>query len=368
MSLKKAFITLIIILGIFALAAWFGYRYFIVYMTAKYRAAYKMPPTVVQIQAVKRQNWQKTILATGSLSAAEGITVTPEVSGRITNIFFKSGTYVTEGTPLIQLYQKIVQAQLDKAKAQLELHRANLRRFTELYKKGYYDKADLDKAAAIVKSNIADVNNTQAQLDQTTIKAPFSGRLGLRQISIGDYLSPGSAVVDLQSIDPIRVDFNVPEIYLGQIKIGDKTTITSRALKNQVYTGIIYAFNSKIDPNSRMLGVRANVPNPNHLLVPGTFVEVTVYLGQPDILMMIPQTAVVYSLEGNYVYLMKNHKAVKTPITLGQKLDDNRIIVVKGLQVGDPVIIGGQEKLHDGAAVMTEAEAQAMTKKQQQHK
>jgi len=368
MSVKKTFITLIIILGIFALAAWFGYRYFIVYMTAKYRAAYKMPPTVVQIQAAKRQNWQTTILATGSLSAAEGITVTPDVSGRVTNIFFKSGTYVTKDTPLIQLYQKIVQAQLDKAKSQLALDQANLARFTALYKKGYYDKADLDKAAAIVEIDIANVNSTRAQLEQTTIKAPFSGRLGLRQISIGDYLSPGSAVVDLQSIDPIRVDFNVPEIYLGQIKIGDKTTITSRALKNQVYTGIIYAFNSKVDPNSRMLGVRANVPNQNHLLVPGTFVEVTVYFGRPDILMMVPQTAIVYSLEGNYVYLMKNHKAVKTPVTLGQKLDDNRIIVVKGLQVGDPVITGGQEKLHDGAAVMTEPEMQQMMKKRQRTK
>jgi len=365
--LRKKITIALIIIGILALAAWFGYRYFMTLMIAKYMAAYKPPPTVVQIQNAKKQTWQPTIKATGSLSAGEGITVTTEVPGRITKIFFKSGTFVTKNTPLIQLYQKIIQAQLDKAKSQLALDKANLVRFTALFKKGYYDKADLDKAKAQVEGDQADVNHSQAQLDQTTIKASFSGRLGLRQISLGDYLNPGNPIVDLQAIDPIRVDFNIPEIYLGQIKIGNKITITSRALKDQTYTGKVFALNSKVDPNSRMLGMRAHIPNKNHSLVPGTFVEVTVYLEDAQTPIVIPQTAVLYSLEGSYVYLMKNHKAVKTPITLGQKLDDNRIIVAKGLQVNDPIIIGGQEKLHDNDAVMTSTEAQQMTQKQKKH-
>lgn len=360
---KKITITLII-LGILALAVWFGYRYFIILMIAKYRAAYKMPPTVVQIYKATKQPWQPTIEATGSLSADEGVTLTTEVPGRITEIYFKSGTYVETGTPLVQLYPKIIQAELAGAKAKLAVDQANLERFTKLFKKGFYDKASLDKATATVEEDQATIDNYQAQLDQLTIKAPFSGRLGLRQVSLGDFLNTGNPIVDLQAIDPIRVDFNVPEIYLGQIKTGDKITITSRAISDKVYEGNIYAFNSKIDPNSRMLGVRAHVPNKDHILVPGTFVEVTVYLNKAQQPIIIPQTAVIYSLESSYVYLMKNHKAIKTPITVGQKLDDNRIIVTKGLQAGDPIIVGGQEKLHDNDAVMTQQEAQQMTEKQ----
>jgi len=359
---KKITITLII-LGILAIAIWFGYRYFMILMIAKYRAAYKMPPTVVQLYTAKKQNWQSTIEAIGSLSAGEGVTLTTEVPGRITKIYFQSGKYVEAQTPLVQLYPKIIQAQLDKAKSNLALHKADLKRFNKLFKKGFYDKADLDKAKATVAGDQADVDNYQAQLNQTTIKAPFSGRLGLRQVSLGDYLNPENPIVDLQAIDPIRVDFNVPEIYLDQIKIGNKITTTSRALQNKVYTGKIYAFNSKIDPNSRMLSVRANIPNKKHVLVPGTFVEVTIYIGKTQKPIIIPQTAIIYSLEENYVYLMKNHKAIKTTVTLGQKLDDNRIIVIKGLQINDKIIIGGQEKLHNNSAVMTQKEAQQMMKK-----
>ena len=365
--LRKKITVTLIILGILALTAWFGYRYFIILMIAKYRAAYKMPPTVVQIYKATKQSWQHTTEAIGSLSAAEGVTLATEVPGRITKIYFKSGTYVEAGTPLIQLYPKIIQAELDGAKAKLVADQADLKRFIKLFKKGFYDKSHLDKAKATVEGDQAAVNNYQAQLDQLTIKAPFSGQLGLRQVSLGDFLGMGNPIVDLQAIDPIRVDFNVSEIYLGQIKTGDKITITSRAVKNKIYEGKIYAFNSKIDPNSRMLGVRAHIPNKDHALIPGTFVEVTVHLGKAQQPIIIPQTAILYSLEGSYVYLMKNHKAIKTQITLGQKLDNNRVIVTKGLQVGDPIIFGGQEKLHDNAAVMTPQEAQQMMEKKKKH-
>lgn len=364
---KKITITLIV-LGILALAVWFGYRYFMILMIAKYRAEYKMPPTVVQIHKATKQPWQPTIEAIGSLSADEGVTLTTEVAGRITQIYFKSGTYVKANTPLVQLYPKIIQAELNGAKAQLAVDKVNLGRFTKLFKKGFYDKASLDKAKATVEGDQAKVDNYQAQLDQLTIKAPFSGRLGLRQVSLGDFLNTGDPIADLQAVDPIRVDFNVPEIYLGQIKPGYKITITSRAVKDKIYEGTIYAFNSKVDPNSRMIGVRAHVPNKNFALVPGAFVEVTAYIDKAQQPIIIPQTAVLYSLEGSYVYLMKNHKAIKTPITVGEKLDDNRIIVVKGLHAGDPIIVGGQEKLHDNDTVITQDEYEKQQKKTEKAK
>lgn len=359
--MRKRLIISIIIICLILVTTWFGYNYFFATSKSQIRQAY---PTVVTTETAQQRQWQEKIQEIGSLSTSEGIVVAPETSGRVTQIYFKSGQYVEANTPLVQLYPDIIKAQLAKAKATLKLSTANLQRYTTLYKKGYYNIADLEKAKATVQEDQADVDNYQAKLEQTLIQAPFSGQLGLRQISLGDYLNAGDAIVNLQALDPIRVDFNVPEIYIDQIKKGDKITLTSAALSNQVYTGSIYAFDSKIDENARTLGVRARVPNEGHKLIPGTFVEVTIYLGKPVNQIIIPATAIVYQLDGNYVYLMKNHKAVKTQVTLGQKLDDNQVIITNGIKIGDTVITEGQLKLFDDSPVITEEEFQQMQKTQ----
>ncbi len=319
--------------------------------------AQQMPPVVVKVVSAQQKTWEESIQETGSLSAFDGIMLSSEVNGRITHIYFKSGQDVTQGQPLIEIFPDIVKAELEKAQAQLQKSKLDYQRNYKLYKKGFVDKAILDGYIATRDSAQADVNNYTAQLDQHIIKAPFSGNIGLRLVSLGDYVSTGQNLVSLQSLDPIRVDFSVPQKYINAISVGDKASITSQAFST-TYTGKVYAKDSIVDANTRMINIRATINNPKHILVPGTFVEVALTVTHPQPVIVIPQTAVVYSVGGNYVYVMRDHKAVKTQVTLGNTIADNMLIVTKGLKSGDQVISQGQMKLFDGYPVMTEQEYQ----------
>jgi membrane fusion protein (multidrug efflux system) len=322
----------------------------------------KLPPTVVQVVKAQQKQWQPSIEATGSLSAFNGIMLSAEVAGRITKIHFVSGKYVHAGELLLEIYPNVIQAQLAHSKAQLKQSEVDYQRNLKLYKKGFVDKATLDTKIAQRDEDQADVNSFKAQLNQHLIHAPFSGKLGLRKISLGDYVNPGQPLVNLQSIDPIRVDFSVPQQYFDQIKVGDRVVISSKALPKN-YTGTIYALESKVDENTRMLDMRAKIANGNHILVPGTFVEVKIKIKHAEPVVVIPATAIVYSEGDNYVYRMINHKAVQTKVTLRKLLKNNQVIVEKGLRSGDLVIIGGQVKLFNGAPVATEQEYQQMINK-----
>lgn len=307
---------------------------------------------MVTAATVQQKTFQDTFKAIGSLSAINGIVVKAEAAGRVTQIYFKSGDYVKDGTPLVQIYPDVLKAELEKAKAELELSILDYYRYLDLYKKGFYSKSDLDRIQATLKSNRALVNQLKAQLSLTQIKAAFTGKLGLRQVSIGDYLNIGSSITNLEALEPIRVDFSVPEIYLGSLRLGDSVSIYSETYPKTKFQGKIYAFNSVIDQNTRQLDVRATIPNKDHSLLPGAFVEVTTFLDKPYSVLMIPQTAIVYHEKGNYVYRIIDQKVVKTNVELGEKLADNSVIVNKGLKQGEVVVTGGQLKLQDGAPVV----------------
>jgi membrane fusion protein (multidrug efflux system) len=315
------------------------------------------PPVVVTTSAVQQKEWQETINATGSLFSLESITITPEIEGRVIKIYFQSGQTLKQGEALLELDSAAIAAQLKKAIAQLKVSQSNYDRFYQLYLKKFYDEADLDQAKAIVESNQADVDQLNSQLEKTLIKAPFNGKIGLRQVSVGEYLTPGKAIADFQSLDPLYVEFSVPEVYVAKIQLGNKINLISHAFPDKPYEGHTYAIDSTIDQNTRTLNVRAKIPNPEHQLMPGLFTEVTIYIGTPKQIMIIPQTAIVYAREGNFVYRFIDHKAVKTDVTLGEKLPDNQIIITKGLTENDIVILGGQVKLQDGSNVMTSEEA-----------
>ena len=326
------------------------------------KQAKKVPPTIVVVAKAQQKQWQPSIVETGSLSAFNGIMLSAEASGRITNIHFDSGQYVNKGELLIEIYPDVLRAQLAHNEAQLKQSEVDYERNLKLYKKGFVDKSTLDAKVAVRDEDQADVNKTKSQLREHLIQAPFSGKLGLRQISLGDYVKPGTPLVNLQSVDPIRVDFSVPQKYLGQIKTGDAVTISSQAFAKN-YTGDIYAFDSKVDENTRMIDMRAKVPNPNKVLVPGTFVEVHVKIKHAEPVIVVPATAIVYSEGNNYVYLMINQKAVKTNVVVGDLLKNKLVVVKKGLKAGDPVIIEGQMKLYDGFPVLTEQEYHEMAAK-----
>lgn len=325
----------------------------------------QMPPAVVDFAVAKQIQWQPSTNVTGSLNAINGIMVKSETSGRVTKIYFKSGEFIKQGEPLIQIYPDILQAELQKAQTQLDLSKLDYERALKLYDKKYVSKSDIDKARTDVTSNEAQVQQLQAELDQTLIKAPFSGQLGLRQVSVGDFLTPGSEIVNLEELDPIRVDFSIPEIYLSQIKVGQTVNVNSRAYPNDHFVGKIYAVNSVIDPDSRSLDVRASIPNNEYKLLPGAFVEVNVLFGNLEQVIVVPQTAIVYMPDKNIVYKVLNNKAVATTVTLGEKLDNDLIIITSGLKLNDPIVSDGQVKIQDGASIMSPEQAEQMLAAQQ---
>lgn len=315
-----------------------------------FSAKSSVPPAVVVTQKVKLFAWQPSYQATGKLISNQGITIKSEVSSRVTEITFQSGENVKKGHPLLQMNDQGLQAQKKLITSDLNLSTTNLKRKQDLFAKGALSKSELDTAYALVQSNQAKIEEIDAQLDQRRVIAPFSGKLGLRKISLGDYLSPGQAIVNLQSVDPIFVDFDMPEHLVPQLKVNQKITIHAESIPNKHFSGSIRAFESLISPGSQSLKVRGVIANSKQDLLPGTLVGVKVYLSQPEDVIMIPQTAVVYSLEGSYVYTVNGNIVHKQIVEIQQRTKE-AVIVKSGLKVDDTIVTIGNLKLYDGARI-----------------
>lgn len=296
--------------------------------------------------------WQETIETVGTLTASQGIVIKPELSGRITAIYFHSGETVPAGTPLVQLNPDIIQAKLDAAKAQTQLSAANYQRALILYKQKVFAKADLDKALASYHSDEAQQAQAQATLDQTLIRAPFSGRLGLRLVDQGDFVDSNKALVNLDAINHLRVDFKVPGLDIGKLGIGATVLIHTDSYPNQTLTATVYAIDSQIDVNTRSLGVRASLNNEQQRLLPGGFVTVSLLVAQPQRLATVPETAVYNDAVGSYVYRIVNHKAVKTPVSV--RFHQHGEMGLVGIQPGEQIISVGGFKVTDHASVSVE--------------
>lgn len=311
----------------------------------------KMPPVPVEsikIQAVKKSD-QVTI--TGSVRASKGVVIKPEVDGRVTAIYFKPGETVTEGTKLIQLNQDILLANLRQNEAELKLAQQDQERFASLLKTHAVAKADFDKSFAVLRSKEAQKAMTEAQLRQKTIVAPFTGRVGLNLINVGAYVKVGEELVSLQSIDPIDVEFGVPEVYLNKIAVGNTINVRSDAFPGTIFKGTVYGIDSQVNSNTRTVLVRASVPNPEGKLLPGVFTEVDLAFTAEKPALVVPQTSIVYEAGDVYVYKIVDGKAMKTKVTLGAR-DQQSVIVLDGLKEGDVIVTAGQLKLSDGASVM----------------
>lgn len=328
--------------------------YFQFAVAAEKKAA-QMPPAIVSMVQAKPYEFQNQIQLLGDLQADQGIMVRPEVAGRVTQIFFKSGEFVEQGTPLLQLNPDILQAAVNQYQAQVTLDQQSFRRMQDLYNKRVSSKADLDTAVANLSSSEAALAKAKAELAQTLIRAPFSGRLGLRLVSLGDYVTAGQNIVQLQKTDPILVDFNVPEAYLDQIKVGDKMTIRSDAFSGS-YSGKVDAFDAAINLDTRTLGARAEIANPKGLLIPGAAVTVEFFFNQQQAAVSVPQTSLVYSPQGDFVYRVVDGKAVPTVVKIAKQTNTD-LIITEGLKPGDVVVSAGVNKVYPGAIVMTPEQA-----------
>lgn len=309
-------------------------------------------PTLVVVTPAKSQKFNKQITVTGSLRAKQGVMVRPEVNGRITQIYFNSGDIVTAGAPLIQLNPAIAAAQLAQSKANLALEKLNYGRSALLNKTHAIAQSDFDLASSKFTTAEAKVDQDQASLDQTLIKAPFSGKLGLSAVNLGDYLKAGQDIVKLESIDPIEVEFSVPEIYTHQLVVDQTVNITSDANKDQIFTGKIYAIDVTVNLSNRTIMARATIPNKDGKLVSGSFVKVIIDISSSQPSIVIPQIALFYDNGQAYVYKVVNNKALKTKVALGNR-DNENVEIVNGLAAGDLVITEGLLNINDGTIVTT---------------
>jgi len=319
--------------------------------TSIHAAMPEMPPMPVEVFTVQKQVWQPELKATGTLVANRGAILRAEITGRVTKILFSPGQSVKEADPLVQLNPDILQANLDSAKAQLALSELNYQRMVTLSKKNVIAKAELDKSEATLKSDKANVERAQAQFNQALIRAPFAGRAGLNIVNVGEYVAPGQDLVSVQALDPIRADFSVPETYAGKVVVGQTVHVVTALYPGQFFTGKLTEIDSLLSTKTRTLAVRAYIPNQDHKLLPGAFVDITLLFGDKQDVLFVPQTAIIFDAAGNYVYKVVDKKAVKTMVKLDARAGD-RVIVKEGLKAGDVIVTSGQNKLHDGSAVV----------------
>jgi membrane fusion protein (multidrug efflux system) len=319
--------------------------------TGSAAAPAKAPPgIVVEAARVSVVKLPQSLTAVGSLRSDETIIVRPEIAGRVSQISFKEGEQVSKGTVLIRLDGSVQQADLERAKANLVLSKSKFDRAVELRKQGFISSQATDEAENNLRVAKADVELMQARLDKTAIIAPFAGTIGLRQVSMGDYVKEGQDMVNLESLDPLKVDFRVPEISLSQVRDGQTLQISLDALPDRVFDGRVYAINPLIDANGRAVVIRARVGNREGVLRPGMFARVRLFTSGSKDSLVIPEESLFPLGDDKYVYKVVDNKAMRQKVEIGQRRE-GRVEIVNGLAPEDVVVTAGVIKLREGVPV-----------------
>lgn len=315
--------------------------------TAQMRGA---APIAVDVEPVGIRPLVGTLPAVGSLRSNQSIIARPEVAGVIKEIHVADGSEVAKGQLLFKLDSSIPEAELAQAQAGLRLAMRNYKRAEELFESGSGTVRARDEALSAMETGRASAELAKAQLEKTRINAPFNGIAGLRQVDVGDYVKAGDDLISLDEIDPIKVDFNVPERFLRFIEPGQQVNIIVDALPGESFSGKIYAISPRADPAGRSLAIRANVPNPDHRLKPGLFARVEIVTEHKKDSIFVPEEAIVPQGDELTVYRVVNGKAVLTTVKVGLRRF-GRAEIVEGLKPTDVVITGGTMKVRDGVAV-----------------
>ena len=322
-------------------------------------ASFQPPPTAVTTIVAKKENWSSSLKSIGSVVAVQGVTVSADLPGIVSRISFDSGRQVQAGQILVQLDTRQEQAQLEAVQAQRNLARINYDRMKSLVDAGAIPRADYDKALAEKAETEARVGEIRATIERKTIRAPFSGALGIRQVNLGQYLSGGTAIVPLQSLNPIYVDFGVPQQAATQVRVGQTVRITATELKGAEFIGRVTAIDSVVDEATRNVRVQATLSNPKAKLRPGMFVEAELSFGASQDVITLPTSAVSYAPYGDSVYVVADLKDDKGHAYRGVrqqfvKIDRSRgdqVAILSGIKPGEEVVTSGTFKLRNGAAV-----------------
>ncbi|HEU4985935.1 MAG TPA: efflux RND transporter periplasmic adaptor subunit [Rhizobiaceae bacterium] len=379
-----AFILLVLVVG-----GLVGFNIFRDRAIEQFFADMPTPAVTVSTTEVKSGEWSPVIEAIGTVKAASGVDLTVETTGIVKEINFNANERVEQGQILVQMDDAVERADLEAARAQAKLDQTNLDRALELQSRGVGSNVSLDTAAATATASKAQVAKLEAVLDQKQLRAPFDGVIGLSRVDVGQYVSPGTIVATLQDLETMRVDFTVPEQQLGKLKIGQPVRMGLNT-EDLAYEGEIIGIDPKIDPMTRLVSVRARITNPDERLSPGQFAQIRVQLPAESDVLSLPQTALITSLYGDYVYVVREAEndaqsdnaaqetqtgqedtegaaAQEQPaeqsgeqqpqyvvkqafVESGRRLD-GMVEVVKGLSAGDMVVTAGQNRLSSGMPV-----------------
>ncbi|HEX2216510.1 MAG TPA: efflux RND transporter periplasmic adaptor subunit [Xanthobacteraceae bacterium] len=304
----------------------------------------------VETSSARTAKTSTDIQAVGSLRSDESVKIAPEIAGRVAEIAFKEGEEVKQGDVLVRLDEALAQAEVDDAKARMELAKANYDRATRLARSGSGTERAQDEATAAFETARVALELARVRLAKHTITAPFPGVMGLRTVSVGAFINVGAELVNLEKIDALKVDFKVPEIYLAQISVGQHVEVTVDALPDRTFNGKIYAIDPLVDINGRALHIRARLPNPDRVLRPGLFARITIKGMKEEEVVVVPESAIVPRGGDTFIYRIENGKAVEARVRLGQRKNGN-VEVVEGLAPDSMVVTAGHQRLRDGAAV-----------------
>ena len=323
-------------------------------------AAFKAPAQAVTAAPVRAETWAPQLTAVGTLVAVQGVTVTAEMAGKVTAIAFEAGAPVKAGQVLVRQDTAAEESQLRGAEAAAELARTTLARNAELLAQKTISQAEYDAASASFKETAAQADNLRAAIAKKSVRAPFAGRLGVRQVNLGQVIDSGTAIVTLQSLDPIYVDFTLPQQQLSAIRPGLAVHLATDAAPGREFVGKVSVVNPVVDPATRNVKVRATLANPDETLLPGMFANVTITLPQNNPVLAIPATAVLYAPYSDSVFVIDTkpgENGAEATLVLRQqfvKLGEKRgdfVAVAQGLKEGELVASTGVFKLRNGLTV-----------------
>jgi membrane fusion protein (multidrug efflux system) len=362
---KRMFIMLVCVGVLFG--GIFGYKIFMSHEMKNAMATQRAPGVTVSTTTARMQAWQPQLMAVGTVRAMRGVDVTTEIAGLVRDIYFKSGDDVHEGQVLVQLNADADRALLHSLEAEAELAKTTYARDKQQFEVKAISQATLDVSQADLKSKQAQVDQQAAVLDKKTIRAPFSGRVGISTVNPGQYLNPGDHIVTLQSFDSVYADFFLPQQDIARITVGQTVIATTDTYPGRNFEGKITAINPKVDPQTRNIEIEATIANPQHDLRPGMFTSVQVQAGELEHYITLPQTVVTYNPYGETVFVVVQAGqgpkgkpelvAKQTFVTTGGVRGD-QVAILKGIKAGDAIVTGGQLKLKSGNRVTINNEIQ----------
>jgi membrane fusion protein (multidrug efflux system) len=355
---RKIIIAILIVLGVVGGLA--GVKFLQIQKLIAAGKSFAPPPETVSIAVAHEEKWPVSLTAIGSITACQGVTITPDIPGTVREIAFESGAVVAKGDLLARLDTSSEEAQLRAIEAQVELDQLNLGRVRALRTDSMVSQSELDTAEAMLKQNQANADAIRATIAKKTIRAPFAGRLGIRMVNLGQYLEVSKPIVSLQSLSPVYADFSLPQQELARLNTGTKVQVTTDAYPDKQFAGTLSAINPELDQSTRSVRLQATFENADQLLRPGMFVRVEVLLPEEQNVLVIEATSVLSAPQGDSVYVVEEKPGTdgKPALTVRQQLirsgraRGDLLSVETGLKPGERIVRSGIFKLRNGMAVV----------------